>query len=79
MLLKEGDVVRFAGERVQIKLRVGIQDDGPKAAATSLPRKTFLGLLQGVEEGKVVIECDDWVYRLSLDNIDKARLSPVFD
>jgi ribosome maturation factor RimP len=79
VLRKESDFVRFAGERAQIKLRVGIQDDGPKATATSLPRKTFLGLLQGVEDGKVVIECDGWIYRLSLDNIDKARLSPVFD
>jgi ribosome maturation factor RimP len=79
VLSKEADFVRFAGERALIKLRIGIQDDGPKATKTSLPRKTFLGLLQGVEEGKVVVECDGWVYRLSLDNIDKARLSPVFD
>jgi ribosome maturation factor RimP len=79
VLRKESDFVRFAGERVQIKLRVGIKDDGPKSTPTTLPRKTFLGILQGVEEGKVKIECDGWSYSLSLDNIDKARLSPVFD
>lgn len=79
VLRKESDFIRFVGERVQIKLRIGIKDDGPKATATTLPRKTFLGILQGVEESKVKIECDGWNYSLSLDNIDKARLSPVFD
>lgn len=79
VLRLERDFVRFKGERALIKLRVGIQDDGPKATTTSLPRKTFLGVLMGVEAGHVVINCDDWQYRLSLDNIDKARLSPVFD
>lgn len=79
VLRKEKDFVRFAGERAQIKLRVGITDNGPKATATTLPRKTFLGVLQGVKDGLVLIECDGWQYQLSLDNIDKARLSPVFD
>jgi ribosome maturation factor RimP len=79
VLRKENDFVRFAGERALIKLRVGIKDDGPKATATTLPRKTFLGIVQGIEGGQVKIECDGWVYSLSLDNIDKARLSPVFD
>jgi ribosome maturation factor RimP len=79
VLRKEGDFVRFAGERAQVKLRVGIADTGPKTTATTLPRKTFLGMLKGVEAGQVLIECDGWLYQLSLDNIDKARLSPVFD
>ncbi len=79
VLRKEKDFVRFAGERAQIKLRVGIADNGPKVTATTLPRKTFLGELQGVEAGKVLIMCDGWQYQLSLENIDKARLSPVFD
>ncbi|SDK48835.1 ribosome maturation factor RimP [Methylophilus rhizosphaerae] len=79
VLRKEQDFIRFVGERAQVKLRMGIRDDGPKATATTLPRKTFLGILQGVEDGNVVIECDGWRYSLSLDNIDKARLSPVFD
>jgi ribosome maturation factor RimP len=79
VLRKENDFVRFVGERALVKLRIGIKDDGPKATATTLPRKTFLGVLQGVEDGKVKIECDGWMYSFSLDNIDKARLSPVFD
>lgn len=79
VLRKEADFVRFVGERAQIRLRVGIVDDGPKATPTTLPRKTFLGQLKGVEAGLVLIECDGWTYRLSLDAIEKARLSPVFD
>ncbi len=79
VLKKEKDFVRFVGERVQVKLRVGIVDDGPKATATTLPRKTFLGVLQAVENGTAVVECDGHRYALLLENIDKARLSPVFD
>lgn len=79
VLRKESDFVRFIGERALVKLRIGIKDDGPKATATTLPRKTFLGVLQGVEDGKVKIECDGWLYSFSLDNLDKARLSPIFD
>ncbi len=79
VLRKEKDFVRFTGERVQVKLRNGIKDDGPKATETTLPRKTFLGVLQGVEAGQVLLDCDGWQYRLALENIDKARLSPAFD
>lgn len=79
VLKKERDFVRFVGERVQIKLRVGIPDTGPKATATTLPRKTFLGTLRRADAHQIVVECDGYAYDLALDNIDKARLSPVFD
>ena len=78
VLKREKDFVRFAGERAQIKLRVGIKDESASAVDTTLPRKTFLGILKGVESDNVLMECDDITYKLALGNIDKARLSPVF-
>jgi ribosome maturation factor RimP len=78
VLKKEKDFLRFVGERAQIKLRVGIKDEGVTAVDTSLPRKTFLGILKGIEAANVLIECDGVTYKLALSNIDKARLSPVF-
>lgn len=78
VLKKEKDFLRFVGERAQIKLRTGVKDESMYAVATTLPRKTFLGILKGLEEASVLIECDGVVYRLALSNIEKARLSPVF-
>jgi ribosome maturation factor RimP len=78
VLKKEKDFLRFIGERAQIKLRVGIKDEGPKATETTLPRKTFLGTLKGVEASNVLVECDGVLYKMAISNIDKARLSPEF-
>jgi len=78
VLKKEKDFTRFVGERVQIRLRVGVKDENATAKDTTLPRKTFLGVLNGVEASNVIIECDGVTYKLALSNIDKARLSPVF-
>ena len=78
VLKKEKDFIRFTGERAQIKLRVGVKDESPSAAETTLPRKTFLGILKGVENGNVLIKFEGNVYKLALSNIDKARLSPEF-
>ena len=78
VLKKEKDFVRFTGERAQIKLRVGIMDESANATETTLPRKTFLGVLKGVEAGNVLMEFEGIIYKLAMSNIDKARLSPVF-
>jgi ribosome maturation factor RimP len=78
VLKKEKDFVRFTGERAQIKLRVGIKDESANAVDTTLPRKTFLGVLKGVEASAVLMECEGVTYKLEMSNIDKARLSPVF-
>jgi len=78
VLKKEKDFVRFAGERAQVKLRVGMKEEGPNVVETTLPRKTFLGILKGVEEGHVLLEFEGVVYKMALTNIDKARLSPEF-
>lgn len=78
VLKKEKDFVRFEGERAQIKLRIGVKDESANAAESALPRKTFLGVLKGVEDGNVLMEFEGNVYKLALSNIDKARLSPEF-
>ena len=78
VLKKETDFVRFKGERAQIKLRVGIKDQSANATETTLPRKTFLGQIEGVEDGHLLLEFAGIVYKIALSNVDKARLSPVF-
>ncbi len=78
VLKKEKDFVRFTGERAQIKLRVGIKDESAQATETTLPRKTFLGTLRGVQDDMVLLEFEGHTYKMALNNIDKARLSPVF-
>jgi ribosome maturation factor RimP len=77
VLKKEKDFVRFSGERAQIKLRMGMPEANIHADG-SAPRKTFLGILKGVEAGNVQLECDGVMYKLALSNIEKARLSPQF-
>lgn len=78
VLRKEADFLRFAGERAAIKLRVGIKDQSANATTTTLPRKTFLGFIKGVEDGQLLLEFEGVIYKMALSNIDKARLSPVF-
>ena len=78
VLKKEEDFARFTGERAQIKLRVGVKDLSANATESTLPRKTFLGILKGVEANCVLLESDKITYQLALSNIDKARLSPIF-
>jgi ribosome maturation factor RimP len=67
VLRKEKDFVRFTGERAQIKLRVPVET-----------RKNFIGILRGVEQEFVLLECEGAIERIALSNIDKARLAPEF-
>ncbi len=78
VLRKEADFLRFIGERAAIKLRVGIKDLSANSTETTLPRKTFLGLIKGLEDGHLLLEFEGVVYKMALGNIDKARLSPEF-
>ncbi len=78
VLKKEKDFVRFIGERAQIKLRIGIKDESTNATEMTLPRKTFLGILKGIEGANVLMEFEGVTYKLAMTNIDKARLSPIF-
>ncbi len=66
-LKKASDFARFAGEKVQIKLRM------PLAG-----RKNFVGIIQGVQDGMLQLDVDGSMVALELSNLDKARLVPVF-
>lgn len=72
------DFMRFIGERASFKLRVGVMDMTPKSDATTAPRKNFIGIIKGVVDTELLFECDGQQYKTALNNIDKARLSPVF-
>lgn len=65
VLKKETDFVRFAGERVQIKLRI------PLAG-----RKNYAGVLRGAGDGVLQLEVDGALLSLNIADIDKARLIP---
>ena len=67
VLKKNADFVRFIGERARVKLRVPI--DG---------QKNFVGILRGLEQDRLLIECEGAVQKIALTNIDKARLHPEF-
>jgi ribosome maturation factor RimP len=67
VLKKEKDFVRFAGERAQIKLRIPADT-----------RKNFIGILRGVEQESVLLECEGAIQKIAMSNIDKARLAPEF-
>lgn len=67
VLKKESDFSRFAGNRVQLKMRVPVEG-----------RKNFTGILRGIDQDLVQIETEAGLQGFALSNIDKARLSPEF-
>lgn len=60
--------IRFTGAEVQIRLNTPVNE-----------RRKLTGLIKQVDGDTVIIEMDDQEYRLSLDDIDTARLVPAFD
>ena len=72
VLKKQADFVRFIGERAHVKLRVPIVLENKEV------KKNFVGILQGLQDGVVALDCDGVVEKIALTNIDKARLSPAF-
>ncbi len=65
---KEVDFARFAGQDIQIKLRIPHNN-----------RRNFQGRLLGCEAGKVGLRLDKEDVELEFNNIEKARLVPKFD
>ncbi len=65
-LRRPADFERFAGSRVDVKMRT------PDATG----RRRFAGLLRGVQGGMAVVEVDGREVALDLGDIDKARLVP---
>ncbi len=66
-LKKAADFVRFAGQEAQIRLRLAV--DG---------QRNFTGVLLGVEDGRLRLECGGMTHVFELDQVDKARLVPKF-
>lgn len=64
-LRKRGDFSRFAGERVQVRVRT------PLAG-----RKNFTGILRGLEGDQLHIEVDGKLVLLEFQDLDRARLVP---
>ncbi|MCX7150843.1 MAG: ribosome maturation factor RimP, partial [Rhodocyclales bacterium] len=71
VLVKPADYRRFAGQEVQLKLRVPLGK-----------QRNFSGVLDGLrEEGGVEMVClrmDETLQQFALENIDRARLVPKF-
>lgn len=78
VIKKEKDFIRFNGERISIRLKVGVKEKGDNIPDTALPRKSFVGVLRGVSNNQVLLEYKNNIYDFALENIDKARLSPEF-
>ncbi len=66
-LKKEADFARFAGQKVQLKLRMPL--DG---------RKNFVGVIGPVADGVLQLDMDGNKVAIELSNLDKARLVPSF-
>jgi len=66
-LKKEADFIRFRGEKASLKLRIPM--DG---------RKNFIGILGEVRDGVLQLDMEGKQVAITLSNVDKARLVPVF-
>ena len=70
-LVKPADYRRFAGQDVQLKLRVPLGN-----------QRNFSGMLEGLrEEGGVEMVClrvNETLHQFALENVDRARLVPKF-
>jgi ribosome maturation factor RimP len=64
-LKRRDDFSRFAGQRVQVRLRT------PLAG-----RRNFVGVLQGLEGDQLSIEVDGKLVSLEFQDLDRARLVP---
>lgn len=64
-LKKVSDFIRFAGESVKLRLRVGLQG-----------QRNFVGILREVNDGVLKLEVDGKMLDLELNNLEKVRLVP---
>jgi len=65
-LRKRADFERFAGQKVDVRMRV----------ADASGRRRFVGLLRSVDEVAATVEVDGRPVALELDGMDRARLVP---
>ena len=68
VLFKEDQYEGSVGEQVEVRLNFPFEG-----------RKKFVGVLAAVQEHMAVVQIDDEEYLLPLENIQRARVVPVFD
>jgi ribosome maturation factor RimP len=66
-LKKLADFERFAGSEIQLRLSLPLNN-----------QRNFVGVLEGVQDGAVVLGTDKGEMRFPFDDIEKARLVPKF-
>ncbi|MDO9600466.1 MAG: ribosome maturation factor RimP [Azoarcus sp.] len=66
-LKKLSDFERFAGHDIQLRVSVPVGN-----------QRNFVGVLQGVRDGSVVLTTEKGEMLLPFDDIEKARLVPKF-
>lgn len=66
-LKKLADFERFAGQEVQVRVRIPVGN-----------QRNFAGLLEGVRGDAVVIRADKGEFVFPLEQVEKARLVPKF-
>ena len=67
VIKKLEDFDRFNGEKVKIKTRSAIVD-----------RKNFSGILRGIRGNNILLEFEESIVEIDHDNLDRARLEPVY-
>jgi ribosome maturation factor RimP len=68
LLFKEEQFADSVGEQVDIRLNFPFEG-----------RKKFIGVLRGVQDSMAIVQIDEDEFLLPLENIQKARVVPVFD
>lgn len=66
-LKKAADFERFAGQQAQVRIRLPINN-----------QRNFVGILEGLREGAVLLQTEKGEVALPLDQVEKARLVPKF-
>lgn len=64
-LKREADFNRFKGEKVQLKLRIPVNN-----------QRNFVGILQGTHDGVLEVDIDGAITEFGIANLEKARLVP---
>ena len=67
-LRKQQDFIRFAGEKIKIKLSV----------PTLEGQRNFTGKLMGMQDEEVILQADNETHYFPLDSIDKAHIVPQY-
>ncbi len=68
-LKKAADFERFAGETIQLRTHLPMNDGN---------QRNFSGVLKGFEDGKVLLALDAGVIEIPFEEVEKARLVPQF-